>query len=294
MRKEGASAGAKHGVWRAVFWIALAVFVCALAALGYIGYTYYHADKEYQDVASQAFDAAAADAAAGDAGDATLLGDLSVDWDYLRSVNPDVVAWVYIPGTRVNYPVVQGADNEEYLHRSFSGETGFAARAGSIFMDAANASDASDANTVLYGHHMRDGSMFACLSNDLSNDGPFNDHRTVYVLTPAMNYRCTTFSLVLTNASDAIVETSFATPDTRVAYVADKESRSVVTPSDGFPDPAAVQKLFTLATCDYQESNGRAVLFAQVVDSAAPNTHNGGVIGKEDETALSGAVKEGA
>ena len=293
MPREGTSSGHRRGAWRAVFWTALAVFVCALAALGYIGYPYYHADQEYQDVATQAFDSAAASSAQ-DAGDATRLGELSVDWDYLKSVNPDVVAWVYIPGTRVSYPVVQGADNDVYLHRSFSGETGFAARAGSIFMDAANAPDASDANTVLYGHHMRDGSMFACLSNDLTNDGPFNEHRTVFVLTPTMNFRCQTFALVLTNGSDAIVQTSFATPDALAAYVADKENRSVVEPDEGFPDPASVGKLFTLATCDYQESNGRAVLFAQVVDSAAPNTHNGEVIGTEDETALSDAVKEGA
>lgn len=271
---SGNEKGARRaGLWRAVFWIAIAVFVVAAGALGYMAYTYWHADQGYQSVAARATsfgggDGSSSGSASSEEDD---LAGMTVDWDYLRSLNPDVVAWVYVPGTRIDYPVAQAADNDYYLHHDFSEQGGFGARGGSIFLEASNAADLSDANNVLYGHHMRDGSMFAALSTQLSNQEEFNAHRTLYVLTPTMNYECETFALVLTNGSDAIVQTNFTSDDERALYILDKEERSEVEPDEGFPDPQAMGKLFTLATCDYSESNGRAVLFASVVAQSAPN-----------------------
>ncbi len=57
------------------------------------------------------------------------LPDLKVDWDGLRAINPDIVAWIYVPDTPINYPVVKGHDNEEYLHKAFDGSTGLPRRA---------------------------------------------------------------------------------------------------------------------------------------------------------------------
>lgn len=258
-------------VWRVVFYLALIVFVGALATLGYIVYSYVSADRNYDKIARTAF-SAPEDLVSRGSGSTTDLADMAVDWDYLKSVNPDIVAWVYLPGTAINYPVCQAADNDKYLTMDFNQKDGFSARCGTIFLDCNNKADFSDQNNVLYGHHMNDGSMFACVSKDLTDMGFFNEHRTVYVLTPEMNYACQTFSLVITDGWDELVETNFADADSRVSYIKDKESRSIVLPSEGAPDPVNITKLFTFSTCDYTKDNGRAVLYSRVSAQAVPGS----------------------
>ena len=77
---------------------------------------------------------------------------ITVDFDALQEINEDVVGWIYIPGTEVNYPVVQGDDNEYYLHRTFEKKDNFT---GAIFLDYLCQPDFSSDNTILYGHNMK-------------------------------------------------------------------------------------------------------------------------------------------
>lgn len=271
----------KGGVWRVVYWVALVVCVCALAVLGFIFYSYWSANKGYEDIAKAAFDV--------DDTKAVQLSELKVDWDYLRSINSDVVAWVYMPGTNINYPVCQTDNNETYLVMDFNQKQGFSARCGTIFLDYENKSDFSDENNVLYGHHMNDGSMFACISKQLVDNGEFNANRTIYVLTPEMNYQCETFSIVITDGWEALVETTFKDQDAMTEYIQDKESRSVVTPSEGMPDASKIEKLFTFSTCDYTKDNGRAVMFSRMVDSAVPGSGEGELVAGGDVDAMQDA-----
>lgn len=83
-----------------------------------------------------------------------------IDFNGLRAINKDIVAWIQIPGIGVDYPVVQGKDNEHYLHYTFDGK---ANKAGSIFLDYRNRADFTDNKVILYGHNMKDGSMFSNL-----------------------------------------------------------------------------------------------------------------------------------
>ena len=83
-----------------------------------------------------------------------------IDFDGLRAINEDIVAWIQIPGIGVDYPVVQGKDNEHYLHYTFDGK---ANKAGSIFLDYRNRAEFTDSKVILYGHNMKDGSMFSNL-----------------------------------------------------------------------------------------------------------------------------------
>jgi len=85
--------------------------------------------------------------------------DFTVDFDALKQINADIVAWIRIPGV-LDYPVVQGTDNSYYLHHTFRREYNIA---GSIFLDARNTTDFSDSKNIIYGHNMRDGSMFHVL-----------------------------------------------------------------------------------------------------------------------------------
>ena len=85
---------------------------------------------------------------------------LSVDFDTLQSVNPDIQAWLYMSGSSIHYPVLQAEDNSTYLYRLADGS---ANAHGSLFIDCRNAGDFSDWNTLIYGHNMKDGSMFGGL-----------------------------------------------------------------------------------------------------------------------------------
>lgn len=278
--------GSKRIFWRVVFWLALAVFAISAGALAYFAYTYWKADADYADVASKAFPVSESSASA-----PLSLSDMMVDWDYLRSVNEDVVAWVYVPGTRINYPVVQGANNDKYLHTSFSQDGSFGGRGGAIFLDTLCAPDFSSGNSVMYGHHMNDGSMFAALSDDLTSQEGFNAARTVYVLTPARNFKCDLFALVRTTGSDLLAQADFATDADRVRYVQDKIDRSIVRPDGGFPSAEAVGQLFTLATCDYAQKDGRAIAFARVAETAVPGGRaSGGAVDAGDASAVRSAA----
>ena len=103
-----------------------------------------------------------------------------IDFDGLRAVNEDIVAWIQIPGIGVDYPVVQGKNNEHYLHYTFEGK---ANKAGSIFLDYRNRADFTDSKVILYGHNMKDGSMFSNLKK--FGDARFQkEHKTAYLYLP--------------------------------------------------------------------------------------------------------------
>ncbi len=271
---NGGSGKKGGGPWRVVFIVAIVVLVASLAALGAIGYQYFAQQRAYSDLEQYA-------EVSDTQGSGTLsLSSLSVDWDSLRAINPDIVAWVYVPDTPINYPVVQGNDNEEYLHKAFDGSTGWLASAGTIFLDSTNKSDLSDRNSALYGHHMNDGSMFASLA-DFVTQSNFDSHRDIYVLTPNGNYRLTTFAVVVTVGSDPIVQTSFADEASYQAYIQDKLDRSSVNQNGTVLAAADIKQSMLFSTCEYTHNDGRSVLFAAVVETTASNdpyltgTHQG-------------------
>lgn len=111
-------------------------------------------------------------------GDKSNTEDFQPDWDALRKQNPDIVGWIRMDPT-VNYPVVKGNDNREYLHRGFHREYNIN---GSIFMHYQNATDWSSKNTILYGHNMNNKSMFG--NNALYKDKNYaKAHPYFYIYT---------------------------------------------------------------------------------------------------------------
>lgn len=87
-------------------------------------------------------------------------GYLKIDFEGLKSMNQDVIAWIQIPALDISYPVVQGKDNYYYLHHLFDGREN---KNGSVFVDYHNQPDITDSNTIVYGHNMKNGSMFGTL-----------------------------------------------------------------------------------------------------------------------------------
>lgn len=255
------SSRSRKNPWRVVFVVSIIVLIAALIGLGAIAFQYISQQRAYDDLEQYA---SISDA------ENVSLADLTVDWDALRAVNPNIVAWIYIPDSPVNYPVVQGQDNQEYLHKAFDGSTGWLASAGTIFLDSNNASDFSDRNSALYGHHMNDGSMFASLS-DWQNNDEFNSHRDIYLLTPQGNYRLKTFAMVKTTGTDALVQTTFSSEENYRSYIQDKLDRSVVTQEGDVLGASDITQSMLFSTCEYSQADGRAVLFAAVVETTVAN-----------------------
>lgn len=107
--------------------------------------------------------------------------DYRVDFDALRDINPDVVAWIrFDEPSEINYPVVQGKDNEKYLTKTFEANSN---KLGTLFVDYRNEGDFSGQNTFIYGHNMKNGSMFAKLLK-YKQKSYYDKHPYFYIYTP--------------------------------------------------------------------------------------------------------------
>ncbi|MGN0302421.1 MAG: class B sortase [Anaerotardibacter sp.] len=239
------------------FKIALVVFIVSVVLLGLIGYQYWVQDKAYQE-AQEHFDVS-------DVEDNYL--NAKVDWDALRQENEDIVAWVFVPETKINYPVVQGDDNEEYLDKAFNGNEGLLGSAGTVFLDSSNSPDFSDKNNAIYGHHMNDGSMFACIAEWVDSK-EFNENRIIYLYTPTANYLLTTFSVIKTTGDDPIVQTTFASDEEYTKYIQAKIDRSAVPQKVQKIKAEDVEKSFMFCTCEYSQNDGRIIVYASVTKTA--------------------------
>ena len=176
-----------------------------------------------------------------------------VDFAALREINPDIVGWIFIEGTEINYPVVQGANNDTYLTRMFDGASN---GAGCIFLDDNNAADLSDQHSVIYGHHMKNGSMFAGLSSYKTQEF-YDEHPTALLLTPTQNYKLQLFSGYVASVQDDAWKLTFDGDNDFEGWLA----RAVVQSCFESPvTPTEHDHVVTLSTCSYEFQNARFVV----------------------------------
>ena len=182
-----------------------------------------------------------------------------VDWEGLKAVNDEVVGWLQIPGTAVNFPVYQASDNEKYLHTSAEGEY---ALGGQVFMDYENAAPGMvDAQTIVYGHHLRNGAMFKPIS-DMENQEMFDSVSTVWYVTESATYELEPLLLYRTDADDASVrQFSFASQEELTSYLQALLGKAVTSRADAAERIPAVTQVLSLCTCNYDEGDsGRTML----------------------------------
>ena len=251
--------GRRRRRWSIVLALSLVVLAGSVIALGVMAFSYIQGQQVYDRVADRAF------ISAGESVESQPLSEVRLDWDALTATNADTVAWVYIPGTNINYPIVQGRDNVHYLTHDFEGTEGWLAQRGAVFQEASNTPGFTDAANFFYGHHLNDGTMFSALAG-LADQGAFDTTRTVYLLTPRGNFRLRTFALVHCAFDDPLVQTSFESDAELALYVQDKMDRSVVEAS-GIPAARDIGRVFAFATCDNRASNGRYVLFCSIEEA---------------------------
>ena len=128
-----------------------------------------------------------------------------VDFDSLLEINSELIGWIIIEDTPISYPVVQGEDNQYYLRHLFDRTY---SNYGCIFIDARNGHPFADKNTIIYGHHMKNESMFSSLALYKQQDY-FDQHPEAMIITPTGNYLVHFFSGFVANTNDVAWETSF-------------------------------------------------------------------------------------
>ena len=183
-----------------------------------------------------------------------------VDWEGITAVNPDVYAWITIPGTEIDYPILQHAtDNTYYLNYNIDGSYGYP---GCIYTENMNAKDFSDNNTVIYGHNMKNGTMFAGL-HAYKDSSFFDEHRSILIYTPDKTYEYTVFAAYVYDDRHLLYSFDFANEDVYAAYLdnilnlrdlsANIRNDLAVTSKD---------KIITLATCISDQPDKRLLVQA--------------------------------
>lgn len=182
------------------------------------------------------------------------------EFEALQEDNEDVVGWINIDDTKIDYPVLHSADNQEYLTEDFNREE---SAGGSIFMDYRNDIDTLGQNTIVYGHRMKDGSMFQHLTKFLDKDF-YDKHQTFDVEMLNGSYEAEIFAVYNTMTDFYYIQTDFENDADFEQLIAESKNKSEYETG---VDVSADDNIITLSTCDYEldENEGRLVVQAKLV-----------------------------
>lgn len=189
--------------------------------------------------------------------------DLSEDEGFqaLLSINPDVVAWLTLYDTNIDYPVLHGADNMEYVNKDVYGNFSLS---GAIYLASECAGDFSDPYSLIYGHNMDNGAMFGGI-DEFADAAYFSAHRTGLIQTVGGSYDLRAFACVKTDAYESLV---YSTSGKTYADLADYIRVNAITYDQA--GAAANGSLVALSTCADIDTNGRLVLFGKLSRRSSP------------------------
>lgn len=178
----------------------------------------------------------------------------------LKEINEDIVGWVSIEDTKINYPILQAEDNDYYLTKNYEKEESIA---GSIFMDYRNDVESYNPNMVVYGHRMRDNSMFNSLKNFLKEDFFYN-HKTIQFDTMYESYTAEVFAAYSTTTDFDYIQTDF---DNAIDFWVLTEKMRQKSKFQSDVSLNMEDQIITLSTCDYtlDPDQGRLVVHAKLV-----------------------------
>ncbi|MBO4218306.1 MAG: class B sortase [Erysipelotrichaceae bacterium] len=182
---------------------------------------------------------------------------VSIDFDALQSIDKNVKAWINLPGTIVDYPIVQGSDNVHYLRHLITGEYN---KCGTLFIDYRCPDPFNDKNTIIYGHHNKQGLMFAEFKN-YSSQEYYEKHKTLYLYTPEGTYLLEMLSMTTENGAKEFVRFNLKDDQDFLDYIEGLRRRST------FKSDAVVSKedqIISFVTCSYEWTNARYLLVAKM------------------------------
>jgi sortase B len=254
--------------------------ICLVLLLGTLTYicVYYarqiEAEQQYrelQEIASQVpevreveteEEAEQPEEASEDPVDLSLRKENTIDFETLWETNEDIYAWIEVPGTLVNYPVLQHPEDDSYyLNHTVEGVSGLP---GSIYSESVHPKDFSAVNTVLYGHNMKNDTMFGSL-HEYEDQEFFQEHPYIYIYLPnrSMIYRIFASS----RFSDAYLPTycDYGNEEDFLSYV--DEIRACAICQDADAEVPYGSRLLTLSTCIGDDSAHRFLVEAVLIDA---------------------------
>ena len=183
-----------------------------------------------------------------------------IDFTALRKQNSDVAAWLYSDGTAIDYPVVKGSNNSYYLNHLYNKESN---RSGALFIDSNCNRNLRSRNTVIYGHHMGEGSMFASLL-EYKNQSYFDQHPTMQLFTASKDYDIEIFAAFTTSDHyDDVARLKFSGNGDFMSYVNACIKKSDISTS---VDVSAGDSIVTMVTCSYDYDNTRYLVMGRLVE----------------------------
>lgn len=188
-----------------------------------------------------------------------------IDFDGLNKVNPEVIGWIRVGAVDISYPIAQTDNNDFYLHRTFRKEDNFA---GCIFMEHTNSKNLTDQNTIIYGHNMKNRSMFGNL-REFANQETYEKNRYFWIYTPKLIYQYEIFSSHVVGKTSATYIIRFSPADFQAfldesLHSSDIKCEAVPTISD---------RIVTLSTCTGDDATRRVLkgMLKQIYASEKPD-----------------------
>jgi len=194
---------------------------------------------------------------------------LSLDWDALEKENEDIYSWIYVPGTNVNYPVLQHeTENNYYLDRNLDHSKGLP---GCIYTQKLNAMDYTDGITVLYGHNMKNGTMFKSLHN-YSDRAYFSENRYIYVYTPEKVLAYEVYAACEYSDMHILYQYNYLTEQGTAEFLMNLAGmRGMSNQISGDVEISEDAKAIVLSTCIANKPNNRWIVVGVLVGEEAVN-----------------------
>ncbi len=202
------------------------------------------------------------------------------DFSQLRKINKDVRGWLSVYDTNINYPVVQGRDDMEYINKDVYGKSSLT---GSIYLSFVNNSELKDMYNIVFGHHMENGSLFGDVAR-FTDKRFFDTHRDGEFLTPDQAYHLRVFACMETNAYESRVYSVTGINKSAINQMVEYIKANSLYYDR--PEDVSPEKIVALSTCSDIRTNGRVVIFCDatpqpasepVVPAAADITDDGAV-----------------
>lgn len=180
---------------------------------------------------------------------AEVMLELTAQAEELNNAYPDAIGWLYIPGTNINYPIMQSEDNDFYLHHAPDGRS---LKAGSVFLDFRCENRFMNSVNIVYAHNMNNGTMFAGVTK-FKDAGYFDSHRCGWLATSETVYRIDFFSAAVVDRYDSMYDGSVLSSD----WLPHLAEVSTIYEASEFSD---TDRFISLSTCSYEFENARTVL----------------------------------
>lgn len=182
----------------------------------------------------------------------------NVDFEKLAGINSDCIGWISACSNRIDYPIVKSKDNVEYLTKTVTGAEN---KSGAIFADKDCTDPFNQFQTLVFGHNMKNGSMFHYLVNYRDKDY-YDNHRLIYVRTEHQLLTYEVFAAYREAASDSCIYDSVLNPDDRAAFLKKVKEKSLYNTNVQL---STSDRILTLVTCEYTQDDFRMFVHAKLI-----------------------------